>query len=231
MILVKNVLTLFSKQVKDTLKNPPVLILFLVYPLISMVMTQAMQNPDISKNYFVAIFATMHCIFTPIVSTASILSEEKEKNTLRVLILSNVTLREYLISIGGFVFLSTILSGCLFFLSLEANLTEALLFIVYMGIGSCLSVLLGMCIGLLARNASAANGFAVPVGMVFAFLPMLSSFNTGIKSFSRFTFGQQVSWLIAGEPLTVFGTITIVANAILFLSLYILLYKKSLRDE
>lgn len=147
------------------------------------------------------------------------------------MILSNVTLREYLFSIGGFVFFSTILSGCLFFASLKANLSEALLFLVYMGIGSFISILLGMCIGLIARNASAANGLAVPFGMVFAFLPMLSSFNTDIERFSRFTFGQQVSRLIAGEPFTIFGTITIVVNAVLFLGLYILLYKKSLRDK
>lgn len=49
-------------------------------------------------------FITMHIVMIPIINMANIIAEEKEKNTLRVLIMSNVKPMEYLIGIGLSVF-------------------------------------------------------------------------------------------------------------------------------
>lgn len=228
---VQNVTALFHKQVKDVFKNLPVLVLFIVYPLIAIVMTQALKEQTGMGSFFVSIFATMHCIFTPLVATASILTEEKEKNTLRVLIMSNVTLREYLLSVGGFILISTVLTSSIFLFLIELTSEKALLFLLAIVIGCLISIILGVCIGLFSKNAAAANGLAVPFGMVFAFIPMLANFNSGIEAVSKFTFGQQISYILGGESIGTFGIVVLSANFIVLLIISALRFKRSISEE
>lgn len=228
---VQNITALFYKQMKDVLKNMPVLVLFVVYPCVAAVMINAMKDQPETGTMFVSIFATMHSVFTPIVSTSSVIAEEKGKNTLRMLIMSNVTLREYLFSIGGFILLATLLSGSVFLSFQTLPVDKALLFLVHMTLGSLISIVLGMCIGLIAKNDAAANGLAVPVGMVFAFLPMLANFNQEIEAVSRFTYGQQISYLLAGNTISAFGIAVLSINFVLLLTVAALLFKKSVSEE
>jgi ABC-2 type transport system permease protein len=228
---IPNITALFQKQVKDVFKNMPVLILFIVYPVVAVIMTTAMKDQPDTGTLFISIFATMHCVFTPIVSTVSIISEEKEKNTLRVLIMSNVTLKEYLLSIGGFVFAATLLTGSSFIFISDHPAENALSFLLSMGIGTLISIVLGNCIGLFSKNAAAANGMAVPFGLIFAFLPMLASFNKQIEAVSRFTYGQQISYLLAGKELSLFGIITLCINFAVLLVISAVLFKRSLSEE
>ena len=229
---IQNVGALFHKQVKDVFKNLPVLVLFIVYPVIALVMTQAMKDQADMGGFFISIFATMHCVFTPIVATSSIITEEKQTNTLRVLIMSNVNLREYLLSIGGFVLISTLLSSTVFlFLEGLPSPESVLRFLSAIAIGSLISIIVGVCIGLFSKNAAAANGLSVPIGMVFAFLPMLANFNKGIEAVSKFTFSQQVSYLLSGKSLTFFGIIVICVNFILMLVISAFRFKRSISEE
>lgn len=226
-----NVTALFHKQLKDVFKNLPVLVLFIVYPVIAIIMTQAMKDQVGMGSFFVSIFATMHCVFTPIVATSSIITEEKEKNTLRVLIMSNVTLREYLLSIGGFILIATMLTSGIFLFLIDLTPANALLFLSGIASGCLISIILGVCIGLFSKNAAAANGLAVPFGMVFAFMPMLANFNQGIEAVSKFTFGQQVSYLLGGKALGTFGIIVLCINFILLIVVSTVRFKRSISED
>jgi hypothetical protein len=231
MIRIPNITALFIKQLKNTLKNMPVLILFLVYPCVSLVMTQAMPKQDGTADLFLSIYACMHCVFTPIIAAAFALAEEKQSNTLRVLVLSNVTLREYFLSTGSFILLADLITGSTFLLSANRNVTESLLFLLFLGIGCLISIVLGLCVGLYAKNSAAASGLAVPIGMVFAFVPMLASFNKNIENVSRFTYGQQISYLLAGKQISVTGIIILLVNAAVLIALSAFLYKRTLTEE
>lgn len=228
---VQNVSALFQKQLKDVFKNLPVLVLFIVYPIIALVMTQAMKEQEGMGTFFISIFATMHSVFTPIVTTSSIIAEEKETNTLRALIMSNVNLREYLFSIGGFVLLSTLLSGSFFLFMGEQTGETIVNFTIGLSVGCIISIILGVCIGLFSKNASAANGLAVPFGMVFAFLPMLANFNQGIESVAKFTYGQQVSYLLGGDQLKIFGVVVLCVNFLLLLVVSTVWFKRSITES
>jgi ABC-2 type transport system permease protein len=228
---IQNVTALFQKQVKDVFKNLPVLVLFIIYPIIAAIMTQAMKDQGDIGSFFVSVFATMHCIFTPVMATSSIITEEKEKNTLRVLIMSNVNLREYLISIGGFILISTLLTSSVFLFLIDLTSEQTLLFILAIAVGCVISIILGVCIGLFSKNAAAANGLTVPLGMLFSFLPMLANFNKGIEAVSKFTFGQQISYLLGGKAIHTFGILVLCANLIILLVISSVRYKRSISEE
>jgi ABC-2 type transport system permease protein len=227
----QNITALFYKQIKDSLKNTPVLVLFIVFPIIALVMTQAMKGQAGMDSLFVSMFSTMHCVFTPIMATSSIIAEEKEKNTLRVLFLSNVTLKEYLLSIGGFVLLANLITGSIFLLFTEYSVKQSLIFMASLAIGSLISLVLGACLGLYSKNAAAASGMAISIGMIFAFMPMLANFNSGIEAISKFTFSGQISYFLAGKDVTVFGLIVLVINFVLLFAIATVLYSKSIKED
>lgn len=201
MIRIRNVRAVFVKQVWDTLKNLQVLVLFLVYPVVTFVMIQAMGAQGGDRYFFLSIFAVMHCVFTPMVSTAAVISEEKEKNTLRILVLSGVRPLEYLFSIGLFIWIAAQVTGLSFIAMGNCSFRQGALLFNLFTAGCLPSILLGLCIGLQARNMAGANAVAVPVGMVFAFLPMLAFFNKTIEKAARFIYSYQI-----GEAIREVGT-------------------------
>ncbi|WP_343210481.1 ABC transporter permease [Anaerolentibacter hominis] len=230
MIQMRTITAIFWKQLKDSVKNIPVLVLFVVYPIIAIIMGSAIAGEMGEAELFISLFGTMHAVFTPIVTTASILSEEKEKNTLRVLIFANVNPVEYMLSIGSFVLLCTFCTSALFFVGGQFTMAMAARFLLAQFIGSMVSVLLGLTLGAYAKNMAGANGLAVPAGMVFAFLPMLSAFNETIGSVSRFTYGQQISNIMMGTAKTGDAITVIAINFLLFLVAFYLIYRRNRLD-
>lgn len=229
MIRLNHIGAVLEKQIKDILKNMQVLILFFVFPAISFIMVTSLGEEN--KSFFIMIFATMHFIFTPLVSTASLISEEKEKNTLRVLIMSGIKPLEYFFSMGLFILLVNLITGSVFFLLGKFDQSGAVLFFGGAVIGALISILLGMCVGTYANNMSAANGLGVPLGMLFSFVPMIASFNSSIEKISQFLYGQQVSYLINGESITLKKAIILGINFLVSIFVYIFLYNRNKSDD
>ena len=110
----RRVMAVFRKQLKDTLKNKEVLIQFLMFPVLSVIMSNAMTVPDMPANFFVHMFATMYVGMAPLTCMSAVIAEEKEKNTLRVLMMSNVRGTEYLLGLGAYV-VAVCMAGSLIF--------------------------------------------------------------------------------------------------------------------
>lgn len=223
---------IFVKQIKDTLRSKQVLLLFFVFPVIAFAMVTAMNDIAGQANFFIAVFATIHIIFTPIVCSATVVAEEKEKNTLRMLIMSNVKPFQYLFSIGGFIWLMTMLTGGFFFFIGDYTAEEIPVIAVFMAFGTILSVLLGMAAGTASRSVSAANGIAVPLGMVLGFLPMLARFNETIQKAADFLYSQQISYVLekTGEQDGRMAWI-LALNLMICLGIFVLVFRKKGLDE
>ena len=98
-----NVGVIIKKQIKDTLKNKTVLIQFVMFPVLTLIFENAINIPDMPELFFTNLFSVMYMGMAPLVAVASIIAEEKEKNTLRVLTMANVKAWEYLAGIGIYV--------------------------------------------------------------------------------------------------------------------------------
>lgn len=84
------IMVIIKKQLKDTLKNKTILIQFLLFPVMTLIMEQAITLEGMPELYFTKLFSIMYIGMAPITSISAIISEEKEKNTLRVLMMANV---------------------------------------------------------------------------------------------------------------------------------------------
>lgn len=193
---MRNVMAVFKKQCKDTLKNKEVLIQFVMFPLLTVVMQNIIKMDNMPKNYFVNMFAVMYIGMAPLTAMAAVLAEEKQHNTLRVLMMSNVKPWEYLLGVGGYVWLICMAGSGVFCLIARYQGKTALLFLTMMAAGILVSVLIGAAIGTWSRSQMMATSIAVPVMLVFSFVPMLSMFNTTIAKAAKFIYSEQVSLAI-----------------------------------
>ncbi len=226
---MKNIGAILWKQLGDTLKNKTILIQFVMFPLLTIIMENSIKIENMPEHFFATLFSVMYIGMAPLTSMAAIISEEKEKNTLRVLLFSNVKPYEYLLGIGIYVWTICQLGVGVIAIAGGYKGKEIVLFTAIAAIGNVISTLLGALIGMMSKGQMMATSISIPVMMVFSFLPMLSMFNETIKKVGKIAYTSQINMLLQSigdinihiEQILVFGITGIVT-----LSLFILAYKK-----
>ena len=186
---MKNIITIIKKQIKDTVKNKPVLIQFLMFPVMTLIFENAI-DVDMPELFFVKMFSSMYVGMAPLVAAASIISEEKEKNTLRVLMMAGVRPFEYLIGVSAYIWILCMAGSAVMATALPSG--DIPFFMAMMGAGCIISIFIGACIGIFAKNQMVTTSLMMPVMMILSFSPMLAMFNDKIEKVARFIFTQQI---------------------------------------
>ncbi len=194
--MIKHIIAILWKQIKDTLKNKTILIQFVMFPALTLIMENAVKMEGMPEHFFATLFAVMYMGMAPLTSMASIISEEKEKNTLRVLRMANVKPAEYLVGVGVYIWLICMIGAGVIGIAGKYEGSAFCNFMCIIGIGMLVSILIGAAIGTWSKNQMTATSITVPVMMVFSFLPMLSMFNDGIAKVAKITYSQQVNTLL-----------------------------------
>ena len=229
---IRMIQALWMKQRKDFVKSFERLILFIIYPVITLIMTVSVKDSSIPERFFVSIFTVMHIVMTPIVAASSIVAEEKEKKTLRELMLANVSHREFMAAVGSFIWVFTIVTAIPFLLLGEYDQTEAVLVLAGIMAGSLVSVLLGITLGVFGKNTGAVTAFSLVAGMFLAMGPMLSNFNRTIYSIVKYFYGQRISdWVASAGKIQWQDLLIIVLNALIVFVLFVIAYRKNEKDE
>lgn len=194
---MRHILAILWKQVKDTFKNKTILIQFVMFPVMTVIMENAIKIDNMPKHFFANLFAIMYIGMAPLTSMSAIISEEKEKNTLRVLHMSNVKAVEYFI--GNAIYIWSICMLGSLVIGLAGGYSGEILvkFMLVMAVGHLISTMLGAAIGAFSTNQMMATSITIPVMMVFSFLPMLSMFNDTIGKFAKIFYSQQLHLLIS----------------------------------
>lgn len=195
---MKNINAVFQKQVKDTLKNKEIFIQFVLFPVMAAVMKNMVKVEGMPENFFVNMFAAMYTGMAPLVAMAAVIAEEKEKNTLRALMMSGVKPWEYLLGVGSYIWMACMLGAFAFGLLGEYPKGALAAFVGVMGTGILVSVIIGAAIGTISRGQMMATSLMVPVMLVCSFLPMIASFNQKISAVAKLLYSQQIS-LLLGE--------------------------------
>lgn len=226
---MSNIIAIFKKQIKDTLKNKTILIQFVMFPILSVIMQHSIQIAGMPENFFVNLFSTMYIGMAPLVSMSAILSEERENHTLDVLFMSHVKPHEYLLGIGGCIWLTCMLGTCVFCISAGYSSREAAAFFIVMAAGILTSLLIGAAIGAWSKSQMQATSVTVPLMMIFSFLPMLSVFNKTASKAAGFLYSEQIRLIVTSMPdlhVTSANIGVISANILLALLLFVTAYKK-----
>ena len=227
---MKNTIIIYRKQLKDTKNNVALWIQFVMFPVMAAIMENSIRVEGMPEHFFVGMFTVMHVGMAPLTVSAAIISEEKEKNTLRMLLFANVKPLEYLCGTGGFVFTACMAGGVAFGFLGGYTGEKLLLFCLIMAAGILASMLFGAAIGVWSRTQIAATAVMTPVMMVFAFLPMLAMFNQTIEKIADIVYSQHIQLLMnslnAGTPAEAKNVITIAANVMLAAVLFGIAYRR-----
>ena len=227
---MKNTIIIYRKQLKDTKKNVALWIQFVMFPVMAAIMENSIRVEGMPEHFFVGMFTVMHGGMAPLTVSAAIISEEKEKNTLRMLLFANVKPLEYLCGTGGFVFTACMAGGVAFGFLGGYTGEKLLLFCLIMAAGILASMLFGAAIGVWSRTQIAATAVMTPVMMVFAFLPMLAMFNQTIEKIADIAYSQHIQLLMnslnAGTPAEAKNVIAIDANVMIAAVLFGIAYRR-----
>ncbi|MBP1584098.1 MAG: ABC transporter permease [Lachnospiraceae bacterium] len=185
-----NMSVIIKKQLKDTLKNKTVLIQFVMFPAMTLIMENAIRLENMPDHFFTKLFSVMYIGMAPLTSAAAIISEEKEKNTLRVLMMANVKPWEYLAGVSVYVWSLCMIGALVMSSGLPAS--DIPFYLMIMGLGFLISILIGSCVGIFARNQMVSTSLVMPVMMILSFAPMLAMFNDKIEKVARLFFTQQI---------------------------------------
>ena len=194
---MRHILAILWKQVKDTFKNKTILIQFVMFPVMTVIMENAIKIENMPKRFFANLFAIMYIGMAPLTSMSAIISEEKEKNTLRVLHMSNVKAVEYFIGNAIYIWSICMLGSLVIGLAGGYEGETLVKFMLVMAVGHLISTMLGAAIGAFSTNQMMATSITIPVMMIFSFLPMLSMFNDTIGKFAKIFYSQQLHLLIS----------------------------------
>ncbi|MBO7355094.1 MAG: ABC transporter permease [Lachnospiraceae bacterium] len=223
-----NMSVIIKKQLKDTLKNKTVLIQFVMFPAMTLIMENAVRLENMPDHFFTKLFSVMYIGMAPLTSAAAIISEEKEKNTLRVLMMANVKPWEYLAGVSVYVWSLCMIGALVMSSGLPAS--DIPFYLMIMGLGFLISILIGSCVGIFARNQMVSISLVMPVMMILSFTPMLAMFNDKIEKVARLFFTQQIRVIFdtmsfgdAGKT----GIAIIAVNACAALGLFCISFRKN----
>lgn len=224
---MRNSMIIIKKQIKDTLKNKTILIQFILFPIMTLVMENAINLEGMPELFFTKLFSIMYIGMAPLTSVSSIISEEKEKNTLRVLMMANVKPLQYLLGVGIYVWTICMMGAGVMSIGLEGK--DIIPFFCFMGIGFILSIIAGACVGILSKNQMSATSIVMPVMMILSFAPMLAMFNDTIKKFAKIFYTQQLKLCmdeLSFENVSLEAFLIIAVNAIILMAIFAVTYKR-----
>lgn len=220
---------IFIKQMKDTIKNKSILVQFVMFPVISIILTMSVSISEIPSEYFVILFATMYVGMAPIIVVSNIIGEEKENGSLRMLMMSNVKPFEYILGVSSFVMIVCILGLLVMGVAGGYEGISLFYFIGICSMGMLISILMGSVIGLYAKNQMSANSLSVPAMLICSFVPMISMFNQQVKEFGQVIYTQQINDLLTALPITAMpmkSLLIIFVNFIILFIIYIRMFGK-----
>jgi len=215
---------------------------FIIMPLFTIGFTFIMKivygsiniETDMS-GYILGLGAVMNIGTVGVYCVSATLAEEKEKNTLRTLMTSSVNGLEFFLGsiipvIMMMVIINFILipiSGCSF--DIKNYLIYGLLSLVC----SITSCMIGMMIGIFAKNQVTASTLTTPIILMLMMVPMFSRFNQFSELISQFLFTgillDTIDLITAGavDVIDWLSIVILVVEIVVSVIVFIFIYRKN----
>lgn len=231
MMTLNRIKAVIYKQFIDTFKNSTILLQFILIPLLSILLTETIlkNSSNLPNNLFVLMFSPIYISMCPSAIMAGIISEEREKGTLRILYLNNVKSVEYLFGVSLHVIIMSLIGVILLSIELDLSQLNLLKYYIIMALGIIPSLLLGSIIGILAKNQITANSLVSTIVIGISILPILSIFNDKVRMVSKFFYNQQIYDKISNITNLQIGINDIIIyaiNMLVLFTIFIMSYKR-----
>lgn len=237
-ISMRKIGVLFRKDFTDFFKNMAVFVSCIIPVIFAVVYKYMLADMGVGALYLMNMILGLNLAMISVMLTATTIAEEKEKFTLRTLMLSNVSGVEVFTSKMLVTSLIMLISNTLIFLISGVEIGLLPLYIVITVIGGIPLILLGASVGILARDQMNAGVYEVPVMLLFVLPTVFSGINSTVDKIAAFTpcqptldlvFRLQTGKLASGESLM--NAAVILAWIVIAAIILILLYRKRGTDN
>lgn len=155
---------LFKLGMEDLLKNLNVFI-YVILPIAFAFLYANMGNT--AKEYLFSICTLLTLSMVPVALMGTIIAEEKEKNTLRTLMLNDVKASEILFAKAMICMLFVVIDNLLIYFILELPMDHFILYQLVSFVTGLAVILFGAFVGLLAKNQMSAGLLSMPFMIIF----------------------------------------------------------------
>ena len=230
MISMRKIGALYRKNIKNMLYNPfiialPVLVLVLAFLFGRLLHDEATYYETISTMLMVV---GINVLMGGANTMAILIAEEREKNTLGVLVTSTVSVLDFLISNILTTATLTVATNIAIFFVMPIEGLPLAGYAVVTSVGTVASITLGATLGILAKSQSAASTLGTPL-MILVMLPAIFTDNFFVDNILYYVFTEQINAammeLIDGE-MNWFRIIAMTANFVAFTLIFAMCYRK-----
>ena len=170
--------------------------------------------------------------FTSGTFVSSMIAEEKEKNTLKTLLLNGVSSWQYLFTVIFFPLLFSIVEISLLPLIMGEQLEKPIVFFAITSMTSLVFVEINVLIALLSKGVAQSSFFSMLLYMLANFLPLVTMMQESVKKWVDWTFvGPNTNYFLFKEITSMRDQNFLVLGLWIFILgiLLILVYRKSMQ--
>lgn len=173
---------LFIKDFKNCFMNKNIFLMLLL-PVLFGVLYKFLLNDFLQDaNRFVLVMCVVMIIaIIPLNILASMVAEEKEKQTLRSLMLANVSAVDFLFSKALVTLILIVLDGALIFIVCQEPIGHLGFFLLFLILTSLGVLFFGALVGLFSKDQMSAGTLSSPLMILLMLPPMLEQLNAVIE--------------------------------------------------
>lgn len=181
---------LIKKDFKLLMTNKNVVIMLLL-PMGFSVLYQFIYADMMAESsdmiaFVLSISTLVNLVAIPLSGLGMMIAEEKEKHTLRVLMLNDVSAMEYLMSKLFVVLCAMELVGVVIFFVTMAPIQAIFSYLFVTSITAITLLLFGAVIGLISKDQMSTGTLSTPVMVLFLIPPMMGQFNNFFQNIAQF---------------------------------------------
>ncbi|WP_025025297.1 ABC transporter permease [Companilactobacillus nodensis] len=187
---IRKISAIFELKIQSMFTNMSIM----VAPILSigfvLLMKIAMPSAVATGAYLLGMGLSFNNIMGGIMMGSYPLSEEKEKNTLRVLMTSSVSSVEFIIgSILPSLLITVIINIVLIPIAgVPVGKIDWPIYLLYTTVTALISIIIGYVIGIYSNSQMQAGNLSMPIMLLFTLTPMFQSFNKTIENIMSFTY-------------------------------------------
>ena len=197
---------MINKEKTDILRNKKMLIIMFIFPVIYLFITFAGIQEFKGDG---SAFVLMHSIMVPIQIIASIVAEEKEKGTFKMLMMSGVRAFEYIIGIMVIVMMFLVF-GMVIFDQTGATKNSDTFEAVIVN-------MIGFIIGVISDNQVSVGAVSLPVTLIIFFMPIVGMFNEKYEFLGKYLYSGVLFKILNGTHCNLENIIILSINTIVLI--------------
>lgn len=198
---IRRINALLKKEIKDFAKNMNVSVMYLLPIMFSIIYSKLLGNNssnDVMNRINILILCVgMNISLISSMVISMLIAEEKEKNTLRTLILSAVSPWEFLTGKVLITFLVSEVINIAIFFSIGCDIQYLGKYILITTLVLFSMIEIGAIIGIISPNQMATGVFSMPVVMIFFVIPAFAKANKTIEAIAKFLPSYHMNIMIA----------------------------------